>query len=82
MKKIPIEMNGSWVNIKVDVNLLLQALGLLPHDLFNNDIFSKYMHHKRMAFNAEDTDHVAAVLALSPLAIPVSLPAACRCRCK
>uniref|UniRef100_A0A7S1FKZ7 Uncharacterized protein n=1 Tax=Corethron hystrix TaxID=216773 RepID=A0A7S1FKZ7_9STRA len=31
-KKIRIELNGTWVNVRVDVRSLRMALGLLPHD--------------------------------------------------
>ena len=75
-KKIRIELNGTWVDVWVDVSSLRLALGLPPHDLFTNGIFNNYVHHETVGADVEDTDH-GAVQPAPPLAMP-ALPAPAR----
>ena len=72
-KKIRIELNGTWVDVRVDVSSLRLALGLPPHDLFTNGIFNNYVHHETVGADVEDTDH-GAVQPAPPLVVP-ALPA-------
>ena len=58
-KKNRIELNGCWIDVRVDVNSLWEALGLPPHDIFQNGIFCEYMHNKTVGPDLEDTDHGA-----------------------
>ena len=58
-KKIRIELNGTWVDVRVDVSSLRLALGLPPHDLFAEGIFNDYVHHETVGADVEDTDHGA-----------------------
>ena len=86
-KKIRIELNGTWVDVRVDVNSLRLALGLPPHDLFTEGIFNNYVHHETVGADVEDTDHGAVQpppppppppvlpLLLAPPAPPPALPA-------
>ena len=57
--KIRIELNGTWVDVRVDVSSLRLALGLPPHDIFTNGIFNEYVHHETVGADVEDTDHGA-----------------------
>ena len=59
LKKIRIELNGTWVDVRVDVSSLRLALGLPPHDLFADGIFNDYVHHETVGADVEDTDHGA-----------------------
>ena len=70
-KKIRIELNGTWVDVWVDVRSLRLALGLPPHDIFTNGIFHKYEHHETVGTDVEDTDHGAVQLAPPPPTPPV-----------
>ena len=72
-KKNRIELNGTWVDVRVDVGSLRLALGLPPHDLFTNGIFHDYVHHETVGADVEDTDH-GAVQPAPPAAMP-ALPA-------
>ena len=58
-KKIRLELNGTWVDVWVDVSSLRLALGLPPHDLFASGIFNNYVHHETVGADVEDTDHGA-----------------------
>ena len=58
-RKIRIELNGCWIDVRVDVNSLREALGLPPHDIFQNGIFCEYVHSKTVGPDLEDTDHGA-----------------------
>ena len=56
-KKIRIEINGCWIDVRVDVNSLRRALGLPLHDIFREGIFNEYVHHETVGPDIEDTDH-------------------------
>ena len=56
---IKIELNGCWVDVRVDVNSLRAALGLPLHDIFDNGIFRNYVHNETTGPDVEDTDHGA-----------------------
>jgi len=58
-KKIRIELNGCWLDVRVDVNSLRRALGLPLHDIFDGGIYNEYMHHETVGPDVEDTDHGA-----------------------
>ena len=59
IEKIRIELNDTWVDVRVDLRSLRLALGLLPHDLFREGIFNEYVHHETVGADVEDTDHGA-----------------------
>ena len=52
------------------MNLLQEALGLPPHDIFQNGIFCEYVHNKTVGPNLEDTDHSAEQPPPAPPAPP------------
>jgi len=58
-KKIRIELNGTWLDVRVDVRSLRLALGLPPHDLFREGIFNEYVHQETVGADVEGTDHGA-----------------------
>ena len=59
IEKIRIELNDTWVDVRVDVSSLRLALGLPPHDLFREGIFNEYVHQETVGADVEDTDHGA-----------------------
>ena len=69
-KKIRIEVNGSWMDVWVDVTSLRRALGLPLHDLFDGGIFREYVHQETVGPDVEDTDHGAVAPAPTPAAAP------------
>ena len=71
IEKIRIKLNGTWLDVRVDVRLLQLALGLPPHDLFRGGIFNEYVHHETVGADVEDTDH-GAVQPEPPPAISAS----------
>ena len=58
-KTIRIEINGCWIDVRVDENSLRQALGLPPHNIFQSGIFNEYVHNETVGPDVEDTDHGA-----------------------
>jgi len=58
-KKIKMELNGCWVDVRVDVNSLRAALGLPLHDIFHGGIYNEYVHNETTGPDVEDTDHGA-----------------------
>ena len=46
VNKIKTQNNGSWVEVIVDANSLLQALGLLLHDPLNSGAYHGHTHVK------------------------------------
>ena len=72
-KKIKIEINGCWVEVKVDVNSLRAALGLPQHDLFSEGMFRDCVHNETIGPDVEDTDH-GAIQPPPPSPVPPSLP--------
>ena len=59
VNEIQIEINGCWIDVRVDVNSLWQALGLPPHNIFQSGIFNEYVHNETVGPDVEDTDHGA-----------------------
>ena len=70
-KKIRIELNGTWVDVRVGVCSLRLTLGLLLHDIFTDGIFHNYEHHETVDADVKDMDHGAVQLASPP---PPALP--------
>ena len=78
-KKIKIELNGCWVDVKVDLTSLRAALGLPQHDIFDSGIYHDYVHHETAGPDVEDTDHGAVQPEqLPPIAHPAPTTEALR----
>jgi len=58
-KKLRIEINGTWVEIFVDIRSLRSALGLPQHNIFDQGIFHSYEHRETQGEDVPDTDHGA-----------------------
>ena len=56
-KNIQLEINGTWVDVGVDIASLREALGLPPHDLFSQGIFPGYVHRDHIGPTVRDTEH-------------------------
>ena len=61
-----IKLNGTWVDVPVDIVSLRLALGLPQHDIFSQGIFHEYQHNPAAGPNVADTDHGAVVAAPPP----------------
>ena len=46
LKKTKMQSNGSWVEVMVEANSLIQEIGLPFHDLFNGDIHHGRIHNE------------------------------------
>jgi len=56
---IQVQMNGVWMDQKVKVASLRNALGLPPYPLFSQGIFHGYTHNTRVTGgDMEDVDHL------------------------
>ena len=56
-KRIRIQINGTWVDVLVDIISLRQALGLPQHDMFDQGIFHEYQHNETAGEDMPDIDH-------------------------
>ena len=79
LKKTKMQSNGYWVKVMVEVNSLMQEIGLSFHDLFNGNIHHGWSHNETVEVDVEEISHESssvqpkqALLALeiqSPLAL-------------
>ena len=66
-----IKLNGTWVDVPVDIVSLRLALGLPRHDIFSQGIFHEYQHNPAAGPDVADTDHGAVAAAPPPPDVPL-----------
>ena len=57
VKTVKTQLNGCWVDLRVDVSSLRAALGLPLHDLLHDFTFRDHAHNETTGPDVEDTDH-------------------------
>ena len=58
-------MNGSWVDVFVNINSHFQMLILPLHNVLDCGIFSECVHNKNSGPNVQDEDYLALVALLT-----------------
>ena len=73
VKTVKTQLNGCWVDLRVDVSSLRAALRLTLDNLFHDGILRERAHNETTGPDVEDMDHGAVQLPPQPTA-PPSLP--------